>query len=490
VTVVRRGGPRGLVERTPLRVTLVGLLVALVVLALVGAGAVAAMALRGYLVGQVDDELTRVARSFGEGPGPVAPPPEAVGSWARPGPPSDFFVRYLDAEGATTGEASNPIGDDAAAPDLPALSLAEVRATAGVPFTVEGVDGSAPWRVIATPLPGGTGSLLVAQSLAEVEATVRQLAVVELAVGAAVVLLLVVVGHLLVRRSLRPLAEVEQAAGEIAAGDLSRRVPERDPRTEVGSLARSFNGMVDRIETAFRRQADSEAAARESERRMRRFVADASHELRTPLTSIRGFAELYRQGAVADRAGVDRAMGRIESEAGRMGLLVDDLLLLARLDQHRPLAHDPVDLLDLAADAVEDARAVQPGRPVELVVAPGDRPPIVSGDQPSLRQVLSNLMSNALRYTPESAAVQVRVGTRGDAAVLEVADEGPGLPPEAAERVFERFYRTDEARSRDDGGTGLGLAIVVAVVAEHGGSVELDTALGQGATFRVLLPLH
>jgi two-component system OmpR family sensor kinase len=223
---------------------------------------------------------------------------------------------------------------------------------------------------------------------------------------------------------------------------------------------------------------------------MRQFVADASHELRTPLTSIRGFADLYQQGALHDPAGVDRAMSRIGGEASRMGLLVDDLLLLAQLDQQRPLAARPVDLLELVTDAVHDAQATHPGRRVTVEVNAGADPPVITGDEARLRQVVANLMGNALRHTPAEAAVCVRLRTEPDppAAVLEVADQGPGMSPEAASRVFERFFRTDDARSRDDGGTGLGLAIVASIVHAHSGQVELDTAPGQGATFRVRLP--
>jgi two-component system OmpR family sensor kinase len=227
---------------------------------------------------------------------------------------------------------------------------------------------------------------------------------------------------------------------------------------------------------------------------MRRFVADASHELRTPLTSIRGFAELYRQAP--DQADVERVMRRIEDEAARMGILVDDLLLLARLDQQRPLQQAPVDLLTIAADAVHDACAIAPDRPVTLDVANTDPPPVVVGDEARLRQVLGNLVGNALQHTAPGTPVTVRVNTRrGSAdggagwATLEVADEGTGLAPADAERVFERFYRADASRSRDDGGAGLGLAIVAALVAGHGGRVSVDTAPGSGATFRVELPL-
>ncbi|WP_319044034.1 HAMP domain-containing sensor histidine kinase [Kribbella solani] len=293
----------------------------------------------------------------------------------------------------------------------------------------------------------------------------------------------------------------------MAGGDLSRRVPQRDPRTEVGRLSLALNQMLGQIENAFaqrtasefaaRRSEDvalrseeaarqSEEAARQSEDRMRRFVADASHELRTPLTSIRGFAELARQRG--DLTDAD-TMRRIEDEAKRMGLLVDDLLLLARLDQQRPLRMESVDLLPIAADALHNAQAVQPDRNLLLTILPDSQAPVVLGDEARLRQVLGNLVSNALHYTPVDAPVTVSVGTRGNEAVLEVSDTGPGLSDEQKARVFERFYRADTARTRTTGGSGLGLSIVAALVAAHGGRVTTSNTDPHGATFTVYLPL-
>ncbi|HEY4725343.1 MAG TPA: ATP-binding protein, partial [Actinomycetota bacterium] len=251
-------------------------------------------------------------------------------------------------------------------------------------------------------------------------------------------------------------------------------------------------------ESAFGARAASEASARRSEDRMRRFVADASHELRTPLTTIRGFAELYRQGAARDPAELDRLMRRIEDQAARMGLLVEDLLLLARLDTERPLDRQPVDLLALAAEAVNDARAVAPDRRIELVLGGDDGADqaaalVVLGDEQRLRQVLANLVNNALTHTPAGSPIEVRVGTSTldgrPGVAVEVVDHGPGLAPEQAERVFERFYRADPARSPADGGSGLGLSIVAALVAVHGGTVAVDSVPGRGARFRVVLPL-
>jgi two-component system OmpR family sensor kinase len=313
---------------------------------------------------------------------------------------------------------------------------------------------------------------------------VSRLVVIVSGVGFAVLVALGVACYWLVRRSLRPLGEIERTAEAIASGNLSRRVPLRHPRTEMGRLGRAINGMLSQIEAAFR---DREA----SQERMRRFMADASHELRTPLTSIRGFAELYRQqGSSQDPVKLVR---RIEDEAARMGLLVEDLLLLARLDQERPLERQPVDLLSLAAGAVLDAQTLAPDREIDLLRLDGsDQPVKVLGDEARLRQVIGNLMQNALRHTPPGTAFRVGVGVMPEAepvAVLEVADDGPGMPAGDAERVFERFYRADPARSRkDSGGTGLGLSIVAALVHAHGGTITAESEPGHGATFRVRLP--
>ena len=368
--------------------------------------------------------------------------------------------------------------------------------------------GKSQWRALTVPLADDSGSVTAATEVTGIVTTVNRLAFIELAIGALVLLALGVAAWLLVRRSLRPLDDVEHAAAAIAAGDLTHRAPGADPRTEVGSLALSFNTMVDSLQGALTAQAgseraarQSEAAARASESRMRQFVADASHELRTPLTSVRGFAELYRIGAVASGPPLDDAMARIEAESARMGVLVEDMLLLARLDQHRPLDRVDVDLLELVADAVAAARAVAPDRVVRIEVDPDAPEPIVSGDALRLRQVVDNLLSNALRYSPDDRPVVVTMGSEptGSAgpnrqsrtrwAVLEVADQGPGLTREQAQRVFERFYRADPTRSRELGGAGLGLAIVASITAEHGGLVDVLTAPGEGAVFRVRLPL-
>jgi two-component system OmpR family sensor kinase len=455
------------VTRVPLRVTLVVVVLLLSGLGLAVSGLAAARELQGYLQKRVD---TQLLLSLGD--------PQRLGralsdEGARR--PDAFGVIYVQVAGV-----SSPLPSNISPPRIPA------KARLGRPFTVDSVSGSVHWRVVEALNTEGN-VLVVAVPLDEVQRTVARLLRIEGVVGVLVLAVLGLAAFAVVRRSLRPLVEVEAAAELVAAGDLTQRVPEGDRRTEVGSLSRSFNAMVAQVEEAFAERERSEAEARRSEEKMRRFVGDASHELRTPLTSIRGFAELYRQGALPAPADVTRAMSRVENEAARMGLLVEDLLLLARLDQQRPLEHAPVDLLELARDAVQDARAVDPGRAVELEVVAAGPAPVVSGDAARLRQVLGNLVGNALTHT--SAPVVVRVSTRPDAAVVEVADHGPGIPAEDRGRVFERFYRADTSRTRASGGTGLGLSIVAALVAAHGGTVAVDETPGGGATFRVTLPL-
>jgi two-component system OmpR family sensor kinase len=283
----------------------------------------------------------------------------------------------------------------------------------------------------------------------------------------------------LVRLGLRPLEGIGATAGAIAAGDLSRRVEPATDRTEVGRLGLALNAMLAQIEAAFEER-------RASENRLRRFVADASHELRTPLTSIRGYAELFRRGADSRPEDLAKSMQRIEAEAARMGVLVDDLLLLARLDQGRPLEREPLDLARIVEEAVDSARAVEPDRAIDLEL---HGPALVSGDGGRLRQAVDNLLDNARVHTPASSRVQVTLSPDDGVVLLTVADEGPGLPAEVATRAFERFYRGDSSRSRSMGGAGLGLSIVAAIVEAHGGTVTVGSEEGAGATFEVRLPV-
>ncbi|MFF4773753.1 sensor histidine kinase [Microtetraspora fusca] len=465
-------------DRTPLRIKLIAAMLALVAVALAVIGVGSVSMLSGYLVDRVDAQLDMVVHDVGRQM--KRKPVELV----RLRTPPDGWIAVYDHEGTLIATQAGMSVEDIPGPRSPAHDT-------DVPQTVPARSGSGTWRVRVVREPE-SGSALVAIDLASVRQITTRLALIELLGSLLVMAVLVVVGIVTVRRSLRPLAEIERTAEAIAGGDLSSRVPDRHPRTEVGRLSRSLNGMLSQIEAAFQAKASSEAAARESEERMRRFVADASHELRTPLTSIRGFAEFHRRVPGNDTG---RLMRRIEDEAARMGLLVDDLLLLARLDQQRPLQEHPVDLLAIAADAVYDARILAPDRDISLLVE-SDIALIVEGDEVRLRQVVGNLMNNAMTHTPPGTPVTVRVGTAGERAVVEVADKGPGMTAEQAERVFERFYRADLSRARKDdaamraaGGSGLGLSIVSAIVRAHGGRVTVETAPGAGAAFRVVLPL-
>ncbi|MDX6284846.1 MAG: two-component system, OmpR family, sensor kinase [Frankiales bacterium] len=474
----------------PLRVKLVVAMMSLVAVGLAVAGFAATTVLHGYLIDRVDDRLRTAQagdRFVGDGHGGPRPPGDDHASGRLP---SEFYVQTSSATGAVIDVQSNPLHADDAAPKIPVLTTSAAAARAGKPFTVGSLDsGDGEWRVLVRTTSSGE-SVAVATRLAEESNTLTRLIWIEVVVGGLVIAVLAGLGYFVIRRSLRPLVEVEGTAEAIAAGDLTQRVPERDPRTEVGRLSRALNGMLAQIESAFHAREASETAARDSEERMRRFVADASHELRTPLTSIRGFAELYRQGAVGDKKAVERVMRRIEDEAARMGLLVEDLLMLARLDEQRPLVYLPVDLLGLAADAVHDATAIGPDHPTTLDVLPGEVAPIVAGDEARLRQVVSNLVTNAVVHTPPGTLIAVRVGTEDGHAVLHVVDHGPGLAQAEADRVFERFYRADPSRTRTSGGSGLGLSIVAALVAAHGGSVRVSETPGGGATFVVRLPLY
>jgi two-component system, OmpR family, sensor kinase len=456
-----------------LRVGLVAALLLLAACGLTASGIAVTEILRHSLIKRVDQTLEEASRGWAQAPRALLP--------VRRGPtldhpPSNFYVRYITADGRTT----TVVNDSNAEPAL--QGNGDVGST---PITVGSVGrGGVPWRVVS--MRGPTGRLVtVAYDMSGVEQTVRVLVLLQFGIGAVVLLVLGLAGSWAVDRSLRPLIEVEHTAAAIAAGELDRRVPERDPRTEVGRLSQALNGMLAQIQRAFASSESSAEKARTSEERMRRFITDASHELRTPLTTIRGFAELYRQGAARD---MEMVMARIESESRRMGILVDDLLLLARLDAHRPIERTRVDLLALATDAVHDAQAVAPTRNVTLEVVDGPGTPEVLGDEPRLRQVLGNLVTNALQHTPESADIVVRVGTDVDDAILEVVDEGPGMSQQDALRIFERFYRTDSSRARISGGSGLGLSIVDSLVNAHGGIVTVTTAPGQGCRFFVSLP--
>jgi len=547
-----------------LRVKLISAVLVLVAVALAVISFAGISFLSRYLLGQADDQLAsltgyRLQQTLLQNnqPGPQYGRGEAVVWVPDGGRPQQVMIPVaVTAIGRQASQQVIP------GPSVPA-NPSSVPTNPESAITVGATSGDGRWRIVSVAgfqnNPDGTvthGAFIVGLDVTSVYSTIRELTDIDLLVSLAIIVGLAIVGIGVVRASLRPLTDIEQTAEAIAAGDLTQRVPDRDPRTEVGRLGRSLNTMLAQIETAFEARAESEKAARRSEDRMRQFVADASHELRTPLTAIRGYAEYYRQrGGLGDaapppvarppaaappaaangsaattdaatpgtatpgtaspgtatadsplaRADLDRIMQRVEQESSRMGVLVEDMLLLARLDQQRPLESHPVDMLTLAADAIHDARVVAPDRKIELTVGTGAAL-IVLGDEVRLRQVIGNLMSNALTHTPEGTPIEVRVrsgsmaerpgaapgppaGSELPAVIFEVTDHGSGLTPHQIERVFERFYRSDQARTRKAGGTGLGLAIVAALVAAHGGAVWVESPPGGGATFRIALPL-
>ncbi len=576
---------RALPGRTPLRVKLITAVLALVAIALAVISIAGISVLKDYLLNQADDSLQSLIRE--ESVQGFAPPRYAPGVaiiWLPDGGQPQQLVTPVNS----SGYGLRTSGQVMAGPDIPA-NASSLPSAAKDAVTVPATSGGGRWRVVglasSVSSPDGStthGTLVLATDVSSVYSTIGRLASLDLIVSALLLFALLIIGIAVVRASLRPLTDIERTAEGIAAGDLTRRVPDRDPRTEVGRLGRSLNSMLSQIETAFDARAASELAARRSEERMRQFVADASHELRTPLTAIRGFAEYYRQrggvteisgasappalgngagtaapegdtaahqadpgaheaytgaldspvtshdadttpghpsagpGGVGPLAGadLDRIMQRVEQESSRMGVLVEDMLLLARLDQQRPLEQRTVDMLTLAADAVHDARVMAPDRNIGLTVGAGAAL-LVVGDEVRLRQVIGNLMSNALNHTPDGTPieVQVRSGSLDEwrraaegagraalatsspdvqplpAVILKVADQGPGLTPYQVEHVFERFYRADQARTRKAGGAGLGLAIVAALVAAHGGTVWVESPPGGGATFRIAIPL-
>ncbi|MEU0333447.1 HAMP domain-containing sensor histidine kinase [Streptomyces sp. NPDC006193] len=491
---------RGAVSRLSLRGRTVAIALLLVIAALLASNALLVTLLQRQQVRQLDDRLrtaaTAAARLPQRADGPDGSP--QVRDTVERELTGDVYVALLGSGGELRRTLRSATDS---APRLTGLDAAAVAARDGRSFQAPSRTGGADWRVIAAPLPpgpaaggGGTrGSVVVAGSLAPISATIRHLGLWMLGIDSLVLTLLGVVAWFALGAGLRPLRRIETTAAAIAGGDLSSRIPQpATTRTELGRLSAALNGMLERIEAG-------DAARAATHARMRSFIADASHELRTPLFGIKGFSELYRMGGMPRRADVDAAMHRIEGEAARLVRLVEDLLLLARLDEESaaeaglPLRLTPMDLRSLAVDALHDLRALAPERPVTLT-GPGGGPPggaPVLGDEARLRQVTSNLVGNAIAHTPPGTPVRIGVGTLEGRAVLELSDEGPGMSAAQADRVFDRFYRADTARGRTrTGGAGLGLSIVDSLVSAHHGRVEVRTAPGQGATFRILLPRH
>jgi two-component system OmpR family sensor kinase len=473
-----------------LRARLVAALLALSAVGLLLLGGITYFEQRSFLRQRVDQQVTAaigpVSHALDEqrigtrvtAPGPGRGPDGPGADRGQHGPniglPPGTYGQRRTAAGTFLGSVTLVYGEKVTArPALPAsVPLERVFAVGGKGPAASG------YRAYARPDPGGATITIAAVPLHDSDQTLNRLLLVELLVIAGVLVVLAALAWLVVRVGLRPLDLMGDTAGAIAGGDLSRRVESTDPRTEVGRLGIALNRMLDRLEKAF---AEREA----SENRLRRFLADASHELRTPLAAIRGYAELFRIGAASDPADVERAMRRTEEEAARMGVLVDDLLTLARLDAVADAAHRDVDLAALARDAVDDARATAPARQIELRA---DGAATVMGEPDQLRQLLGNLLRNAVVHTPEGTPVDVAVASRDGRVRLEVRDHGPGLPTPDPASLFERFWRKEGGRERGKGGAGLGLAIVAAIVDAHGGEVTACDAPGGGASFVVDLP--
>jgi two-component system OmpR family sensor kinase len=434
------------------------------------------------LVGRIDDQLQQpstvvAARAVIGGVLCHTRGPAAVGDF-----PAGSITELVSPDGTVAIACVVPSGTSVstASPVLPKSLPNAGEGTPYQPFTVEGTGGVDHYRMTDWPENSLGGQYVVfAIPLTPVESTLSQLLLLEALIGLGVLAAIAILALLIIRIGLRPLQKMGGVAADIAAGDLTKRVEPATANTEIGRLGLALNGMLSQIEAAF-------AERTESNNRLRRFIADASHELRTPLTSIRGYSEMLRRGADKSPTDAELARRRIEEESVRMSTLVDDMLLIARLDQGRPLERKPVDLQAIAADAANDARAVAPQRHITLT-APG--PVVIEGDDLRLRQVVGNLVRNALVHTPQQSAIEIGVSTVNGSGMMSVIDHGPGLEGGDMARIFEPFFRADPSRSRDSGGAGLGLSIVSAVVTAHGGKVNVRKTSGGGATFEVELPL-
>jgi two-component system OmpR family sensor kinase len=470
-----------------LRARLIAGLLVLTAVGLVIAATATYLEQRSFLLQRVDAQATAAAPAMAHKLG-YRPPNDAPGGGGPHGPgdnegdgprpenvnlPSGTYGQRRTAGGKVLGSTAISYGDA-----LPSPPKIPAKLSAGAHITVSSKSGKLRYRVVASPDLGGARITVVAIPLRDVDQTLNRLLGVESLVIGGVLVALGLTALALVRLGLRPLDRMATVAGEIAAGRLNRRVEPATGKTEVGRLGLALNAMLARLERAF-------AERQASEDRLRRFLADASHELRTPLASIRGYAELFRMGAADDPKDLESAMRRIEDESRRMGVLVEDMLTLARLDELREPVHEPVDLTQLAADATADARATAPDRAIDLKA---NGPAFVQGNSQQLRQVAANLLRNALVHTPAGTPIEVHVETDDTDAVLVVRDHGDGLPTDQPERLFQRFWRAEGGRTRGRGGAGLGLAIVSEIVTAHGGSVEAANADGRGARFTVRLP--
>ena len=439
-------------------------------------------ALRSYLISQVDNQLINISTGSLErlDRAGIAPQTEFEENRSpfrilQPlrGVPTSTSLTLLDIDGKLVGQIGGELAGKAFA--VTGMKVSQVAKYKNQPFTIDGENGKPDIRALALVLPTGMGSVIVANSLEEVDKTLGQLRFLFFILGLIAILVTALVSRWIVAIGLKPLEKVEETAEAIAAGNFSARLPAAKPDTEVGRLTTALNTMLGRIEQSF-------AVKVESENKLRRFVADASHELRTPLTAIRGFAELHRQGAVVGEEKTKELINRIEGESIRMSSLVEDLLLLARLDQSRQLDLEPVDLNTLITEVVASAKAAGPNHPIKLILPQEEI--FVLGDSRRIHQVVANLLANARTHTPAGTNITVTAIQELTQTIIEVSDDGPGLAKADQERIFERFYRADPARVRSSGeGSGLGLSIVDAVMQAHGGYVSVKSELGKGATF-------
>ena len=462
---------------------------ALATIAITASDLAATNSLRSFLISQADNQLNEVVQTslLRLDRAGIEPEVESEDKNSfrplRPlsGVPTTTAVTLLDLSGNVVGQVGGQFANSIDIKEFHKLTPAEVLKNKGKPFTIPGVDGQPDIRAVARILPSGVGTVVISVALDSVDRTMRGLDGIFLLISLIVIIAIGFVAGSLIKLSLKPLNRIEETAAAIADGDLSARLPEVNPNTEVGRLTGSLNTMLSRIEESF-------AVRTESENKLRRFVADASHELRTPLTAIRGFAELHRQGAVTGEDKTKELISRIEKESIRMSSLVEDLLLLARLDQSRELTIDPVDINHLVNEAIASAKAAGPSH--EITLKSSSDEVFVLGDSMRIHQAVSNLLANARTHTPAGTKIEVGILQSESEVQISVSDNGPGLSPEDQTRIFERFFRADPSRARVSGeGSGLGLAIVDAVMKAHGGSVEVLSELNQGAKFTLHFPV-
>ena len=462
-------------------------------LGFIASGVVAQKQIESFLIHQIDDQLINVGSGalprvnlagivdddeYQERRGRPEHDDDDVPQTPLDRVPTSTSLTLLDGNGAVVGGIGGDLNRVSVRDYIAGYTPTEVAEFEGRPFTIKAKGEN--FRVLALPLPSNLGSVAIAQSLSDVDRTLSRLQWLFFLIGFVIVGLIALASRTMIKVGLKPLSDVEDTAEKIAGGDLSARLPDAKPTTEVGRLTTSLNTMLARIEESF-------TVRKTSEDKLRRFVADASHELRTPLTAIRGFAELHRQGAVAGEEDTKQLLARIEGESLRMGSLVEDLLLLARLDQAREMEHLPVDIAKTTRDAVASAQVAGPEHPISLI---GDLDELYTlGDQHRIHQVIANLLANARTHTPVGTPITVSIAQSSDGVRIAVADAGPGLSAEDQKRIFERFYRADSSRVRIEGeGSGLGLSIVDAVMKAHGGTVSVNSEMGKGSTFTLFFP--